>query len=620
MDELNNINFDIEEVKQDDKGIFYNVTIKVPMKIGFIERMKFIAENDIARHAFQLHHIENKDGFVYFKGDVYLQDSAIYHFYFSFEANHKFIYFKKKNRDDYNLISRRDMWKLSVNYHTPEWAKGGLMYHIFVDRFNSGMNNKKNLPDRHLYPSFNSELKAGPDKNGIWNNDYYGGDLQGIIDKLDYIESLGTNILYLSPIVKSQSNHRYDTGDYLEVDPYVGTNNDLKRLCEEAHKRGMKVILDAVFNHTGNDSKYFNEFGHYDSLGAYQSKESPYYNFYRKHETPDRTYFDYWWGMKNLPVCDGNSKEWQEFIYGEGGVIDKWFSLGIDGLRLDVADELSDAFIEGIRRAVKRNKPDGLILGEVWENPMRMNRGYISSGRGMDSVMNYNLIDALLRYFKYSDVHKLYWKIDDMLSEYPDDTIKTLMNFTSTHDISRIINILGSNEFNYFDKWAWDLINKDLEFAKNYKLSSEDYKRGKDRYKAYLFFLTFFPGILSIFYGDEVGVTGMGNLYNRKPFPHNQKKDLELLKFVQRMGAIRKKEIFLKNADTNLLEINNNYVMYERFDKDKNFLVTINRSNDDIKTPIPSKYLNSEVAYNIYDDDTSFIRSNSGLVLRKIKK
>jgi glycosidase len=620
MEELDNIKFSIKEIKSDDRGCKYNVTIKVPMSIGFIERMKFIAENDIARHAFQLHHVVNKDNYVYFNGDFYLETSALYHFYFSFEANHKFIYYKKKNRNEYNSVSRSDMWKLSVNYKTPDWAKNAIMYHCFVDRVNRKIKKKIILPNRHLYPSFNSELKAGPDENGIWNNDFYGGDLLGIVDMLDYISSLGVSIIYLSPVVRSQSNHRYDTGDYLEVDPYAGTNDDLKKLCDEAHKRGMKVILDAVFNHTGNDSKYFNEFNNYDSVGAYQSKESPYYNFYRKHETPDKTYFDYWWGMKNLPVCDGESVDWQNYIYGVGGVIDKWFSLGIDGLRLDVADELSDRFIEGIRIAVKRNKPDGFILGEVWKDPTKMNRGYITSGKGMDSVMNYELIDALIRYFKYSDVTKLNWKLNEILRDYPDETIKTLMNFTSTHDISRIINIFASNEFNYYGEWAWNLINDDLAFCKNYKISKKDYQQAKNIYKAYVFFLTFFPGILSIFYGDELGLQGMGNLYNRQPFPIGKEVDFDLINFFREIGKIRKAEPFLGRADTNIYDVNDKYVMFERVDDDHNILVTVNRTNEEIKTPIPSFYQNSEVSYNLYGDNDEVIHPYGGLVLRKIKK
>ena len=297
----------------------------------------------------------------------------------------------------------------------------------------------------------------------------------------------------------------------------------------------MYVILDAVFNHTGNDSKYFNEYGTYDTLGAFQSKNSPYYPYYKKTAKGE---FEYWWGMHNLPVCDGNSKEWKKYILGETGIINQWFKLGIDGLRLDVADELTDEFIAEIRKSAHRNKPDALIIGEVWENPMRMNRGYLSSGLGMDTVMNYQLTDALVRYYKYNDVYKLQKVINVIDAEYPEETMQCLMNFTSTHDISRIINILGSNCFNQYAKWGWDLIDSSNEFLKNRKISKEEYSRGKEILKSYLCALAFMPGMLSIFYGDEVGVEGYGNLLNRKTYPW-EKQDRELLRTFKEIGNLK---------------------------------------------------------------------------------
>ena len=387
---LKQIEFSIDSINQYDNSTLYKIAIKVPMDIGWIERMKFIVEDQKKRQAFQLKHIKNEDDFVYFETEVELDTKALYHYYFSFEANHNFIYYKNKNRSNYSTISKEDMWKMSVNFNVPSWAKGKIMYHIFVDRFKRSLSTDiKDMPNRKIHSLWNEDIIITKNENGLWNTDYFGGNIQGIIDKLDYLKSLGVSIIYLSPIVWAQSNHRYDTSDYENVDPYLGTNKDLYELCNKAHKLDMKVILDGVFNHTGNDSKYFNEFNTFDELGAYQSKDSEYYPFYRKYIKDNKVFFDYWWGMKNLPVCDGESPKWQDDIYGEGGVIDLWFSLGIDGLRLDVADELSDEFIEGIRKAVKRNKEDGFIIGEVWKNPMHMDRGYLESGKGMDTVMNY---------------------------------------------------------------------------------------------------------------------------------------------------------------------------------------------------------------------------------------
>ncbi len=617
---LDNITFDIKKLSTTPDGARYKVSIKVPMSMGFIERMKFIIESNNERRAFQLKHLKNENNLVNFETEIELATSAIYHYYFSFEANHNFIYFKKQNKTNNQTITPEEKWNLSVNFDTPEWAKGAVMYHIFVDRFN---HSKKTplieMPNRTIHKSWDEDVLVGPDKKGIWNADFYGGNLKGIEEKLDYIKSLGVDIIYLSPIVMSQSNHRYDTADYEKVDPYAGTNKDLKDLCDKAHKTGMKVVLDAVFNHTGNDSKYFNQYGTYPEKGAFEGQDSKYYNFFRKHYANATTYFDYWWGMTNLPVCDGYSKEWQQYIYGEKGVIDLWFSLGIDGLRLDVADELTDEFIEGIRTAVKRNKQDGLIIGEVWKNPMRMGRGYIESGKGMDTVMDYVLVDALLRYFKYGDVTSIAEVIRQLRTEYPDGTLQTLMNFTSTHDITRAINLFGCDEFKRFNSWAWDLYNDNRDYQKNYRLSKEQYEYGKQLYKSYLYFLTFFPGILSIFYGDEVGMQGLGNLANRRPFPWG-KEDKDLQNYLKYMGRIRKKEQFLKTADIDVFDINTSFILFERKTPEVDALIAINRTGDPIPTPLPEKYYNIDTIYPLGLSNTRSIDSHGGIVLKKVKK
>ena len=615
---LKNVEYEIKQIEHNDDNNKYKISIKVPMNYGWIEDVKFNTEKEGFKNEFPLKHIKNEGGYAYFESDVTLYTSAVYRYYFSFFANGNLLYFKKKNNTEDQSIMNDEKWKMSVNFDTPDWAKGKIMYHIFVDRFCKKNNdNLKPMERRSIHYDWNEPPLLGPDENGIWNADFYGGNLKGIISKLNYIKSLGVSILYLSPVVESQSNHRYDTGDYENVDPYAGCNEDLKKLCKEAHRRGMKVVLDSVFNHTGNDSKYFNEFGKYPELGAFESEKSKYYDFYRTHEWEGKKYFDYWWGMPNLPVCNGYSKSWQQYIYGVGGVIDKWFALGIDGLRLDVADELTDEFIEGIRKAVKRNKEDGLILGEVWKNPMRMNRGYISSGRGMDSVMNYHLVDALQRYFKHEDAWKLQDIIREIESEYPKGTIETLMNFTSTHDISRAINMFALNdEFNGYSEWAWNLNNNDLEYCGSRRLTKEEYERGKELYKAYIYTLAFMPGMLSIFYGDEAGMEGMGNLANRKPYDWKNR-DQELIRFFKEVGHIRRREKFLETADLNIYDINPKYMMFERANDEEKALITVNRSDSSIITPIPEEYENARRRYSLNKSDRNTINSHGALVLKK---
>lgn len=613
---MNDVSFKITEIEKFENGNNYQIIVEMPFEYGFIENLDFIIEKGNKTMVFPLKHVGNTNDKVYFETNVYLETSAIYHYYFKYKINNQTKYIKKDNLLK-NGIIKDEMYKMSVNFKTPDWAKGKVMYHIFVDRFNRFGNDKLfSMPRRTIYNSFSDEMRIGPDKNKIWNADFYGGNLKGIEEKLDYIKSLGVEIIYLSPIVYSQSNHRYDASDYEQVDPYAGCNQDLKDLCDKAHEMGMKIVLDAVFNHTGNDSKYFNEYNTFNTIGAFQSDESPYASFYKKQVSDNKTQFDYWWGMTNLPVCDGNSNDWKNYILGVGGIIDQWFKLGIDGLRLDVADELTDEFIEGIRVAVKRNKEDGLILGEVWKNPMRMQRGYIDSGKCMDTVMNYSLIDALIRYFKYNDVTKLAYILKDIKREYPTDTINTLMNFTSTHDISRAINIFATYDFNEYAEWAWDLKNNNLDWCQNFKLTKEQYEYGKNVYKAYVFALTFLPGILSIFYGDEVGLQGMGNLANRKPYPWN-KQDMDLLNYFRYIGNIRKQEPFLQEADLNILDINQDYFMFERYNNNESTLVAINRTPDEKEFILPREYKGKSKTYTLNNSKSGYLSPYGGVAIKK---
>ena len=617
MNAVNNIKVDFRTLKTSEEGNLYKITIQIPMDLGWIEDVKFILEDEFNKRKINMKYFTQNENMAYFIAETFIETKAIYHYYFSCKANGNFIYLKHKNKGNNKLIDNDEKWKLSVNFDVPDWAKGKIMYHIFLDRFNRGSNEPmKPIIRRSIHESWDEDMQIGPDQNGIWNNDFYGGDLKGIEDKLDYIKSLGVDIIYLSPIVQSQSNHRYDAADYEVVDPYAGNNDDLKNLCEKAHNLDIKIVLDAVFNHTGNDSKYFNEYGTYNTIGAYQSKDSIYSSFYRKHEENGQIVYDYWWGMKNLPECDGYAKKWIDYITGVGGIIDKWFELGIDGLRLDVADELNDDFIKLIRKAVKRNKKDGFIIGEVWKNPMRMNRQYISSAKSMDTVMNYLLIDALLRYFKYADVNKLKDILNEILTEYPDDTIKTLMNFTSTHDITRVINLLGTDEFQKYGEWAWDLNNSDYNWCKNYHLNDNQYNQGKKLLEPYIFTLTFFPGILSIFYGDEIGLDGMGNLPNRKPFPKTNHDD-QILDIFKKSGNIRINETFLRNADTNIKNINSKHFIFERKDHNHKMLIFVSRVEENQNIIVPEEYQNPIKIYKINNSSLNNLTPYGAIAIKK---
>jgi len=618
--------YKITKLQSTDNGAKFKIDVRIPMSTGWLDDMYFTVVNNHKNTYFKLKFVKNENDYVYFSNKIELGTSAVYRWFFEFKANgeRKFL---DKDSTICNFLNNDKLGKLSVNFEVPDWAKGAIMYHIFVDRFNRGEKNKPEyMPRRKVYESFESPVEPGFDGDMNVNNDFYGGDLKGITDKLSYIKSLGTDIIYLSPIVTSQSNHRYDTADYENVDPYCGKNEDLKELCDKAHSMGMKVVLDAVFSHTGDDSKYFNRLGTYDTVGAFQDSNSEYGKFYEKTYKDGKTYFNYWWCFENLPKCNKYAVEWQNFIYGKGGIIDKWFDLGIDGLRLDVADDLPDEFIAGIRKAVKRNKEDGLVIGEVWYNPMEMGRGYLSSGKCLDTVMNYFLIDSLLRYYKYGDVSKFSRILKEIYTEFPKDTINTLMNFTSTHDISRPLSIFGRKEYKTDSDWAWDIVRNDNEpFTKVVdrckilsNLTEEELRRAKEIYKSYTYCLDFMPGIFSIFYGDEAGVLGYGNLFNRKPFPWNNI-DKELLEHFKALGMIRKENDFLKTADFNVVDITKDYFMFERNSDQGDALVAVNRTDNETKIFIPSKYDGNDVTneYNLNKSRKTLLKPYGGISLIK---
>ena len=614
---MSSINFDVCETEMLDNGCKYKVLLKLPMNDGWFDDVYFCIQRGNSIIPIKLKHKENKDGCVYFetKEDIFLETKAIYNYYFSYKVNGQ----QRKLLDEEN-----EPYKLSVNFKAPDWAKGRIMYHIFVDRFYRASDDKmKEMPRRHIHKDWNEPVCVCGDEEGIWNNDFYGGDLKGIIKKLDYISSLGVEILYLSPIVYSQSTHRYDASDYEVVDPYAGTMDDLELLCDEAHKRGMKIVLDSVFNHTGSDSKYFNKYQNQEWIeqendkGAFHDRESKYSNFYRKHyDNAGNLFFHYWWGFDTLPVCDGSSYDWQQYILGENGVIDQWFARGIDGLRLDVADELTDDFIEKIRIAVHRNKKDGFILGEVWKNPMYMGRGYIENGKCMDSIMNYNFIGALIRYFRYGEADALAYKIREIKKTYPKDTLNTAMNFTSTHDMTRAINLWESEIFNYHGEWPWNLNTEDHTEFQKHKLNDEQYKNAKAIYMAYVFCLTFMPGILSIFYGDEVGVQGVGNLDNRKPFPWG-KGDLELLGFFTKIGLVRKNEEFMREADLKIHDVNVNYMTFERISKEERAFVIVNRTPYEHAFIVPEEYKDATTVYTLKKSKPGLVGPYGGVAIMK---
>lgn len=618
------VTYEITPIEKLQDGVKYRVKITGP-KVGWYDDMYFVVENELGRKEYKINHKENDEENVYFESDVYLDRRTNYRYFFTYQLDGQQKFFKNKEIVD-NDIYREEMFKMPVDFSVPDWAQGAIIYHIFVDRFNRGSKEPlKEMPRRTIHKSWDEPLTRYHSTDKIWNNDFYGGDLQGIIDKLDYIQQFGTEILYLSPVSFSQSNHGYDVSDYENVDPYKGTNEDLKKLCDEAHKRGMKVILDVVFNHTGSDSKYYNEYGEFPEVGAYQSDDSKYRSFYKKVYNQEKGEWVYqnWWGMPNLIVCDCEGEAWKNYITGEGGVIDQWFALGVDGLRIDVADDpnLNDEFLRAVYEAVIRNKKDGFIIGEFWDNAIRSEKDCLGNGKGLHSFMNYMLMDALVRYIKCDDKQKLEWTLNDLMTEFADEILNSAMNSTSTHDIPRPLMFFALiNEFSENSGWYWRPINEqNHDYCLDFKLTEEQYERAKELFKTYAATLNFLPGNFTIFYGDEAGMQGLGNLANRKPFPWGEE-DNDLIEFFTSLGKIRTNNQFLRKAKTNILKLNKDYFMFERTTDEESMLYAVNATDRDVAIDVPDEYNEAPVVYTLKKSTRNNLGPRGAIALKNSNK
>ena len=452
----------------------------------------------------------------------------------------------------------------------PSWYGQGITYHIFVDRF-AKEGNAPSLSGRVIHQSWDELPEYRPNQHGeIVNNDFFGGNLKGIEAKLPYIASLGTETIFLSPVFESSSNHHYDTGDYMKIDPMLGSEEDLSHLCAEASKLGIRIILDGVFNHTGCDSRYFNRFHHYASLGAYESKESPFYSWYSFDSWPED--YSSWWGIYTLPQVNETNPEYQGFIFkNENSVVAHWMRAGISGWRLDVADELPDSFIKELREAARKQSDDAVIIGEVWEDASNKisydsRRKYIL-GEGLDGVMNYPFKDALIHYLcnGYGEVFQE--TIEQLMENYPLEVFYSCMNSLSTHDTPRILTLLG-------------LSSSDIPETKDEKsvlrLNASQYQRAVSLLKLGSLIQFTFPGSPCIFYGDEVGLEGLEDPFNRRTYPWGHENQ-ELLSWYRFLGQLRKNTPALRKGNLVFHWARGDVLCYERTWENHSILVCTNR-------------------------------------------
>lgn len=434
------------------------------------------------------------------------------------------------DRDLCAAAGRGEEWQLTVyeeNYAAPKFLDGGVIYQIFPDRFNIGgerLKTKKNAvyrDDRDGTPYYKA------DENGIVpNNDFFGGNLDGVTEKLDYLKSLGVKCIYLNPIFEAASNHKYDTGSYRRIDGDFGGEEAFYRLLKSATEKEIKIVLDGVFSHTGDDSVYFNRYGRYDSVGAFQSVGSPYRSWYRFDEKGG---YECWWDVKILPCTEETDPGFDEFINGEDGVVRTYMRMGIAGWRLDVADELPDAFLDNLTHAVKSVDPDGLVLGEVWEDASNKvaysrRRRYLL-GKQLDSVTNYPFKDAIIRFARLGDGENLVRTVNGIVNNYPGRVLRNLMNPLSTHDTVRALTAVSGEELPGTKDERAEFRLRDPETAKK-----------RLRLAAALQYTL--PGVPCVYYGDEAGMEGCEDPFNRRFYPW-ENADRSLTEYFKRLGKLR---------------------------------------------------------------------------------
>ena len=520
---------------------------------------------------------------------------------------------------------------ITPGFHVPEWAKGALMYQIFVDRFNNGDPTNDVLGDEYVYIGFPvTKVEKWDERLSVLDVDrFYGGDIQGIWDKLDYLQSLKVEVLYLSPVFVSPSNHKYDCQDYEHIDPHYGVivkdegglvtgdasdNGNAKRysvrtsdrenleasdeffarFVQEVHKRGMRIILDGVFNHCGSFNKWmdrekiYEKDGGYEP-GAYLTADSPYRDFFLFGDQdgwPDNDSYEGWWGHNTLPKLnyEGSKKLYQYVL----DIAKRWLSppYSIDGWRLDVAADLGHSpevnprFWRDFRKTVKEANPDALILAEHYGDASDW-----LSGDQWDTVMNYDafmepiswFLTGLEKHSERKDEHLLHNSQAFMcsmlsnMSRMQTGSLYAAMNELSNHDHSRFLTRTNRMVGRLYKPEDAENAEKGINYG--------TFRSGA------LIQMTW-PGAPTIYYGDEAGVCGWTDPDNRRTFPWG-KEDLELTEFHRYLTGIRNRTPAFRRGAFKSLLAENGMIAYGRFDADEQGVVVVNSEDYAQRVRIP---------------------------------
>ncbi len=524
---------------------------------------------------------------------------ALFFYEFLFLRGTRTLFTSSVNNFDFELsYYSESKFSLLVyeDYFKPkEWFGKGIMYHVFVDRFAKGDIKPYHRDDVIINDDWYNGIPQYTKNQGdkLKNNMFFGGNLKGVEDKLDYLEGLGTRVIYLSPIFKAYSNHKYDTGDYMTVDEMFGGEEAFVSLIEKAREKGISIILDGVFNHTGDDSLYFNKYSKYQTNGACNCEDSPYRDWYNFKSYPCD--YDSWWGIDILPKLNQNNEECRNYFVGEGGVIEKYTKMGIGGWRLDVADELPDEFLYRLRERVHKNSNgEGIVIGEVWENAAvksayGQRRNYFH-GRQLDSVMNYPLRNGIIDFVTYGSADMLYNVLVELYASYPRCVSDSLMNILGTHDTERILTVLGDN-------YRPDAPNDHLAVM---RMSVQEKEIAIERLKMASILQYTVYGIPSVFYGDEAGLEGYHDPFCRRPYPWGRENE-ELLEHYRKLGELRNIEKAFDRGSFRVIQHSQETLAYERYKDDSRVVVIANGGENIYRTRIEGKWIDM-LSYESYEN------------------
>ena len=554
-----------------ERGTGVEITARVPRAMGFSAVvMRISPDGGEARDlAFSFLKMERGEDLyrLTLSTDELCEDapSGLFYYEYIFLRGFETLFSDSVNNVDFSLsprsASRFHLLVFEKGFSTPAWFHGGIMYHIFPDRFRRGEGACALREGAILDEDWENGVPQYAKRAGdpLSNNVFFGGNLWGVCEKLDELKALGVTVLYLSPIFEAASNHRYDTGDYEKVDALLGGDEAFKTLINEAHKREMRVILDGVFNHTGDDSRYFNRRGNYPETGAYQSGQSPYADWYHFSAFPNK--YEAWWGIEIMPRLNHKNEHCRRYFTGKDGIAARWLRMGADGWRLDVADELCDEFLSEFHDAIKQEtNGEALLIGEVWENAAEKisygKRREYFRGRQLDSVMNYPFRNAVTAFLVDGDAEVFYDILTEIYASYPPTVLHSLMNLLGTHDTERILTVLGDREL------GAGLENTELASK---KLSPDARRRAKRLLKIASTLQFTVYGVPCIYYGDEAGVEGYHDPFCRLPYPWGRE-DQDLIAHYRALGEMRARHACFTEGDFAFLSHDRHAFAFERRD------------------------------------------------------